>query len=130
MKFTACKLSAVVHDYPVWNAKSDHDVLEELFGLPGCDLGYRFGFNPLGELVDGDEEMCKTTRRRLEGSDHVESPCIEGPGDRGRLKLLRRHVYLPSEVLTSLTCVDDGVRVGNCGWPEETLPIDFAYQSS
>ena len=76
----ACELSAIIRDNPVWYAEYDHDVLEELFGLLGCDFGYRFGFNPFGELVDGGEEVCETTWCYLQGSDHVESPGNERPG--------------------------------------------------
>lgn len=64
-EFCAYELSAVIGDNPVWDAKSDHDVLEQFLCFSHCDHGYRFGFNPLSEFVDGDEEVCVTTRRFL-----------------------------------------------------------------
>ena len=64
-EFRPSELSAIICDNPVWNAESDHNVPEEFLGLGGCDRGYRFGLNPFGEFVDGDEEMSETTRRSL-----------------------------------------------------------------
>ena len=68
LKFCAHELSAIISDNPVWNAKSNHNILEELFRLSSYNLGYRLGLNPLGELVNGDEKVCKTTRRFLQVS--------------------------------------------------------------
>src|SRR5438105_4106398 len=87
----ACELSAIICDNPVWDAKSDHNVLEEFLCFGSCDRGDRFGFNPLGELVDGNEVMCITTRRSLQGADHVETLDCKQPSDRDSLQLLRRH---------------------------------------
>src|SRR5437868_1709495 len=112
-RLCACELSAIISDNPVWNAKSDHNVLEELLRFGSCDRGYRFGFNPLGEFIDGDKEMCQTTRRSLHRADHVETPDYKRSSDRDSLQLLRRHVYPPSEILASLTCANDFVRIGD-----------------
>src|SRR5438128_2283825 len=96
LKLCACELSAIIRDNPVWNAESNHNVLEELLHFGSCDCGVRFGFNPLGEFVDGDEEMCETTRRYLQRTDHVENPDCKRPSDQDSLQLLRRHMYLSS----------------------------------
>src|SRR5438132_2987345 len=53
LKFRARELSSIIGANPVWNAKSDHNILEELLRLSSCNLGYRLGLNPLGELIDG-----------------------------------------------------------------------------
>ena len=98
-KFCAYKLSAIIHDNPVWNAKSDHNVLEEFLCFGSYDRGDKFSFNPLGEFVDGEEEVCKTTGRSLQRADHVETLDCKRPSDRDSLQFLRRHVYLPSKIL-------------------------------
>ena len=123
-------MCAVVRDDPVGNTESDHNVLEEFLSLGGCDRGDRFGFNPLGEFVDGDEEMCLTTRRSLQGGDHVEAPDYERPSDWDGLQFLCWHVYLPTEKLTSLTFADEVVHICDSSRPEESLPISFADQCS
>src|SRR6266508_5373106 len=120
LEFRPYELSAIVRDNPVRNAESDHNVMEEFLRFGSCDRGDRLGLNPLGEFVDGDEEVCVTTRRFLQGADHVETPNCERPGDWDSLHLLHRHVYLPSKVLTSLTFADELISVCDCGWPEET----------
>src|SRR6266540_4181540 len=126
----ACELSAIIHDNPVGDAESDHNVLEEFLYFGSCDRADRFGFNPLGEFVDGDEEMCKTTRCSLQRADYVKTPDCKWPSDRDSLQFLCRHVYLPSKILASLTFADDFVCVCNSNRPEETLLIGLADQCS
>src|SRR5438128_9768424 len=118
-KFRARELSAIISDNSVWNAEPDYNVLQELFCLSSCNLGYRLGLNPLGELVNGDEKMCETTRRFLQRADHVEPPGCKWPSDWDSLQLLCRHVYLPSKILASLACTDDGIRICNSSQLEE-----------
>ena len=114
----------------ILNTKSDHNVLEEFLCLSSCDRGDKFGFDPLGEFVDGDEEVCVTTGRSLQGADHVEAPDCERPSDWNCLQFLRWHVYLPSEVLASFTFADEFVSICDSGWPKETLPVSLAGQCS
>ena len=125
---TACELSAIISDNPVWNAESDHNILEEFPGLSGCDCGDRFGFNLLGEFVDCDEEVCITTQRSLQGADHVKTLDCKRPSDRDSQQLLHRHVYLPSKILASFTFADEFVCIYYSGRPKETLPISLADQ--
>src|SRR5205814_1469567 len=103
----ACELNAIICDDPIWNAESDHNVLEEFLRFGSCDHGDRFGFNPLGEFVDGDEEMYKTARCSLQRADHIENPDCKRPSDQDSLQLLHRHVYLSCKILASLASVDD-----------------------
>ena len=100
--------------------------MEKFFGLGGCDRGDGFGFDPLGEFVDGDEEVCVTTGRFLQGADHVETPDRKGLGDWDGLQFLRWHVYLPSEVLASFAFADEFVSVCDSGWPKESLSVSLA----
>ena len=67
LKLCACELSAIIRDNPVWNTEFDHNILEEFLCFGSYDPGNRFDFNPLGEFVDGDEEMGKTTQRSCGG---------------------------------------------------------------
>src|SRR6266508_2932303 len=129
-EFRPSELRAVVRDDPVGNAESDHNVLEEFLGLGGCDRGDGFGFDPLGEFVDGDEEVYVTTRRSLQGADHVEAPDCERPSDWNCLQFLRHHVYLPSEVQASFTFANEFISIYDSGWPKETLPVSLADQCS
>src|SRR6266540_5306824 len=84
-EFCAGELSAIICDNPVGDAESDHNVLEEFLRFGNCDHSDRFGFNPLGELVDGDEEMCKTTRHSLQRASHVETLDCKQPSDQDGL---------------------------------------------
>ena len=125
-KFCACELSVIIRDNPIWNAESDHNVLEEFLCFGSCDRGNRYGFNPLGEFVYGDKEMCKTTRRSLQRADHIETLDCKRLSDRDSLQFLHSHVYLPSKILTSLTFADEFVCICDSGWPEESLLISLA----
>src|SRR6266508_1170170 len=95
----------------------------------------RFGFNPLGEFVNGNEEVRITTRCSLQGADHVVTLDCKRPSDRDGLQLLHRHVYLPSKILASLTFADELVDICDSSRPDnsrpkETLPISLADQCS
>src|SRR5438132_12914846 len=87
-EFRPSELCAVVRDDPVGNAESDHNIMEEFLVLGGYDRGDGFGFEPLGEFIDGDEEVCVTTGCSLQGADHVEAPDYERPGDWDGLQFL------------------------------------------
>src|SRR6266540_2960253 len=104
--------------------------MEELFGLGGCDRGDRFGFNPLCELVDSDEEVCIATWCFLQGTDHVKAPYCKRTSDWDGLQLLCRYVYLSSKELTSLTFADEIICICDSSRLEESLPISLADQCS
>src|SRR6266540_6935899 len=73
-EFYAYELSAIICDNLDRDAASDNNILEEFLCFGSCDRGDRFGFNPFGEFVIGDKEMCKTTRCSLQRADHVKTP--------------------------------------------------------
>jgi hypothetical protein len=52
-----CKLGSVVRNDTVWDPKSTDDGLEEDDSGTLGDVDHRGGLWPLGELVDGDEEV-------------------------------------------------------------------------
>src|SRR6266542_2270304 len=59
--------------------------------------------------------MATKSQCSLQGADHVETPDCKRPSDREGLQLLRRHVYLPSKILASLTFVDELVCICDSG---------------
>lgn len=70
-KRLAGELSVVVHDDAIGDAKLEDDVLKEPDGPLYSDRGDVLGLNPLGELVDVNEEMCEAPEHCLKGPDHV-----------------------------------------------------------
>ena len=80
------KICAVVGDDVVRVAKSEDELLEEL----GCGLAVefldRFDFDPFGELVDCDEQLCHATASCLELTQHVYSPDCKWPCQRDGLQ--------------------------------------------
>ena len=103
----AGELSAIVGDDAVGDAESVDDVQKELDGPLCSDRGDWFCFNPLCELVDGDEKVRVAPGRLLERTNHVQTSDGEGPRDRDGLESLSRQVCLPGEVLASLTGAHD-----------------------
>jgi hypothetical protein len=57
------------------------------------------GLDPLGKLVNGDEQVGEATSCPLQGSDQVEPPNSEWPCDGNSLQGVSREVGLPCIVL-------------------------------
>ena len=70
-KVMASKCSSEVDDDAVRETESVDDVFEELDCFLCSSRDEWFILNPLGELVDGDVYVPKTTWRWLERPDHV-----------------------------------------------------------
>jgi hypothetical protein len=68
----AGELGAVVRDEAVGNPKAMDDVGEEQRGLLRFDIGNGTGLDPLGKLVNGDEQVVEAPSCSLQGSDQVE----------------------------------------------------------
>jgi len=80
IEFFIDKLSAIVGDDGMWDAISTYDILtNELLYLLGCNGGKRFGFYPLGEVVDGYSQEFYLASAGGEGAEDVHSPLYEGP---------------------------------------------------
>ena len=62
-KVMTSKYSSEVDDDAVWVTESVDDIFEELDGFLCSSRDERFIFNPLGELVDGNIYVPKTTWR-------------------------------------------------------------------
>ena len=75
------------------------DIFEEFDGCLAIELLDGLHFNPLGELVDHDQEMGHASTSRLESSHHVQAPDGERPGDGDCPEGGIRQVALLGEVL-------------------------------
>ncbi|KAI4995796.1 hypothetical protein ZWY2020_037884 [Hordeum vulgare] len=73
------EVGVAVGDDVVGDAISNRDVHDELDGRRAIKLLDRSGFDPLGEFVDGYQEMSHSTTNRLEGSYHAQPPYGERP---------------------------------------------------
>ena len=87
-ELTTYELGAIVSNNAIRNSEPVDDVLDE-FGHPlRLEVGDGPDFDPLGELVDGDQEVIEAPGRLLELPDHVEAPNYEWPGDGDSLERL------------------------------------------
>ena len=100
------KICAVVGDDAVWNAVPGCNVGNECHGSRAIQLLDRLSFDPLGELVYSDKQMCHAAARRLEWSDHVQSPDGKGPSDGDGLECRSRQVLLGAEDLSPSAVFD------------------------
>ena len=91
-KMMTSECGSEVGDNAIWETKSVDDIFEELDCLLCSGQNKRFVFDPLGELVNGDVHIPETAERRLERSNHVQSPACERPRSWDGLQFLHRHV--------------------------------------
>jgi hypothetical protein len=91
-KLFRVKVFTIVRDDAVRNSVSEYNLLHELDGHARVQILDRFGFNPLGELVDCYEQMCETTLACSERSNHVQTPHSEWPDEWNSLQSRRRLV--------------------------------------
>lgn len=71
------ELRVVIGD-GVRDPESSDNVVEEFDRSTSADGGHRFGLDPLGELVDSDEEVGEALGRFLERPEDVEPPDRKG----------------------------------------------------
>jgi len=82
----ASDLSAVVGDDDIGDPKPVDDVGEEKDGLLGVDVHDGSSLDPLGEFVNGHQQMGVASCRLLERPYEVETPHREWPHDGDRLE--------------------------------------------
>jgi hypothetical protein len=75
------ELCAIVGDDGVRDPKVMDDVGEERHCLPGPDAGEGSDLDPLGEFVDGDQQVREAPGCLLQGTDEVQTPHSKWPGD-------------------------------------------------
>ena len=62
VEFSGCEVAPVISKDAVWHAEPAGDAFEEFHGRCGRLVRDRYGFYPLGELVDCYQEMRVSTR--------------------------------------------------------------------
>jgi hypothetical protein len=80
-ELSADELGAVVGDDGVRDPKAMDDVGEECHRLFGPDAVQGSVLDPLGEFVDGDQQVRVAPVCLLQGTDEVQSPYGKRPGD-------------------------------------------------
>jgi hypothetical protein len=114
----------------IWHSKPMYNVLQQV----GCLFCYShdewFVFNPLGEFVNGDINISKTSWGWLERPYHVQSPACKRPGSGDGLKGLCWNMDLLGEKLTTLTPMDESFRIRHGGWPIERSSESLANKVS
>ena len=90
-----------------------NDVIEQLSCLLRCSLDQGFVFDLLREFVDVDLDLVETSRRGLEGPDHIQSPACKGPSHRNRLQGLGQDMDFLSKKLTILTPANEYLSISN-----------------
>ena len=98
------------------------DVGEERHRLLGPDAVQRSDLDPLGEFVDGDQQVRVARGCLLQGADEVQTPHDKRPSDGYRLQSLSRQVGLPCVELTPFAGADNSSGVSHRRWPVEALP--------
>jgi hypothetical protein len=68
-KLFTSELGAIVHDDAVENPKAVDDVGKKEHSLLRPDAGGRTGLDPLGEFVNGDEQVGEAASCPFQGSD-------------------------------------------------------------
>jgi hypothetical protein len=84
--------------------------------------------NPLGEFVDGDQQVREAPGCLLQGTDEVQTPHSKRPGDGYCLQSLSGQVGLPCVELTPLAGAYNPSGVGHRGWPVETLSEGVSHE--
>jgi hypothetical protein len=70
---------AQVSDDPVGQTKAMCDVSNELYDFFQCYFRNKSDFNPLGEFVDGDQNVFVAAWGGTKWSYNIETPYSEGP---------------------------------------------------
>ena len=79
LELGASELCPKITDDSLGNSKSNNDALHELYCLSRLESSNWLRLDPLGEFVDGDQDVGKTPWCLLEWADHMEPPDCKGP---------------------------------------------------
>src|SRR4051812_3830719 len=88
----------------------------------------RLCFHPLGEFINFHKEVGVLVEGSFERSHHIKSPYCKGPSDRNHPEFLSRHVILLRIALTSITLLDDILRICMCRKPVEAFYVAFGHK--
>src|SRR3954468_9069351 len=107
----------ITTDYVVLDKTSDH-----LLG----DIRVRCGFNPLGEVIDGNQNEAMSIRSsRLNLSNHINAPHCKRPRRSQNIQRHRRHVHFVSINLALVTNSDMVMTISFHSGPIVTSPQDL-----
>jgi hypothetical protein len=106
------------------------DVGEECHRLFGPDAVQGPDLDPLGEFIDGDQEVRVAPGCLLQGADEVQTPYSKRLGDGYRLQSMSGQVGLPCVELTPLAGADNSSGVGHRGRTIETLSEGVSNKGS
>jgi hypothetical protein len=84
-ELSAGELGAIVGDDGFHDPETMDDVGEECHRLFGPDAVQGLDLDPLGEFIDGDQEVRVAPGCLLQGADEVQTPYSKRPGDGYRL---------------------------------------------
>jgi len=88
------ELCAIISDDDIGYPKLVDYVGEEEDSLLGVDVCHGLGHDPLGELVDGHQQMGIPPCRLLEGAHEIEAPQCKWPSDGDHLQWVSEEVGL------------------------------------
>ena len=98
------ELSVVVGDNGVWKAIPTDEVLPcKFFHLASRHFPKWSCFYPLGEVVDGNQQVLDNSWGLWQWSQYVHSPLGEGPREAQIVKVVRRSAWHICKLLTSST---------------------------
>jgi hypothetical protein len=123
-----CKLGPVVRNDTAWDPKSTDNRLKESNNSTLGDVDHKGGLWPLGELVDGDEEVPVPADGPGEWSQDIHPPYGEWPGGRNHLQSLGWCVYLLCMELTCLAGLYHLSCIMESGWPVKAMPEGLTDQ--
>ena len=115
------ELSAIVSNNVTGDSEHVDDVLNEFGRLLRLEVGDGLDFDPLGELIDGDQEVIEPPGCLLELPDHVEAPNHEWLGDGNSLEGLGQQLTLLGIVLAPLARLDEVLSVDEGSRPVEAM---------
>ncbi|KAK2369369.1 hypothetical protein QL285_082507 [Trifolium repens] len=90
-KFPVRKLCSIVGDHDLWDPEVGEDVSFEETEYVECSYVCKwFSFYPLGEIINGHDEVFVLSKTCSEGSEDIHAPPGKGPRRGQRLQLVWR----------------------------------------
>jgi hypothetical protein len=129
-EFLAGELGHVVSDDGVGHPEPVDDVREEHYDLLCPEIRDWVHLDPLGELVNGDQQVGVAPERLSQGPDNVQPPHGKRPRDGDHLEGVRWEVGFAGIELAPFTGAHDLTSVDNCGRPVEALAKRVAHEGA
>ena len=124
------ELSAILSDNVIGDFEPMDDVLNEFGCLLQLEVGDGPDFDPLGEFVNGDQEVIEALGHLLELLDHVEAPDHKRSCDGNSLECLGQWVALLGIVLASLAGFDEVLGVSEGSQPVKAVSRSLSHKGA